>query len=338
MEINEAYVDKVICHHFSLDSTQRLLNSKELCLSGLDLQTLKKFFILPFGRQKEEFTFSHAVDLSYNVVYNSVVKILQNGDFIKCSQDIFRHLCAVSINPTIKDGDIFIARIEDVKINDSYCESIGIFKIETKSKFIETYVDDSGNLRFDIKSGFQSNKIDKACLIVLTDKCPVCYVVDNSKDTKFWKDEFLNLTPLSNDYMLSKTTMTILYDFIKFGLPSSNLKNKDEQIQLVNKCTELLKSTTETSIVEVANELFLDKEMVDAFMEYKKLYEEHEQIKLDGQFVVDKKAVTSAKSVRRIKLDDTSEIYLLKTGGFIERGYDDERGMRYYKLYFDEEK
>lgn len=338
MEIKEAYIDRIICHQFSLDPTRCLLNSTELSLSGLDVSTLKKIFTLPFERQRVEYTFSHAVDLSYNVVYNSALKIMQNEDFIKCSQDIFRHLCAVSTNPTIKDGDIFIAKIEDVKIEDSFYEGIGIFKIETKSKFVETYVDDSGTMKFDIKSGFQINKIDKACLVVLTDKFPICYIVDNSKDAKFWRDEFLNLVPLSNNYLMSKSTMAVLQDFIKLDLPSGKIKHKDEQIQLVNKCTELLKSTNETTIEKVVDELFEDKEMVDAFYEYKKIYEEREQLRLDGQFMVDKKAISSSKSVKRIKLDDTSEIYLLKTGRFIERGYDEDKGMRYYKLYFNEEK
>lgn len=61
-------------------------------------------------------------------------------------------------------------------------------------------------------------------------------------------------------------------------------------------------------------------------------------MKLSGLFDVDKKAVVLPKKVRTIKLDDTAEINLLKTGGFIERGYDEARGMNYYKLYFSNEK
>ena len=56
-------------------------------------------------------------------------------------------------------------------------------------------------------------------------------------------------------------------------------------------------------------------------------------MKLSGAFDVDKKAVTLPKKVRTIRLDDTAEINLLKTGGFIERGYDESWGMNYYKLY-----
>lgn len=338
MEINEAYIDKIICHHFSLDPTRRLLNSKELGTGNVDIHIIKSFFINPFGRQKGEYMFTHPVNISYNVVYETSIKILQNKDFVECSQDLFRHLCAVSTSPTIKDGDIFIAKIEDIKIDDSYYQGVGIFKIETKSNFIETYVDKSGNMAFDVKSGFASNKIDKACLIVFTEKVPTCYLIDNSKDTKFWKDSFLGVAPKANSYTQSKAAITLLQDFIKSELPEKHDLPKENQVQLINKCSELIKSSSEISLDSVAKELFEDQEILDTFSEYRRVFEEREQIDLQNPFKVDKKAVTTSKTVKRIKLDDTSEIYLLKSGAFIERGYDDEKGMRYYKLYFNEEK
>lgn len=338
MEINEAYIDKIICHHFSLDPTRRLLNSKELGTGSLDIQAIKSFFINPFGRQKVEYHFVHPVNISYNVVYETSLQLLQNKDFVECSQDLFRHLCAVSTSPTIKDGDIFIAKIEDVKIKNSYYQGIGIFKIETKSNFIETYVDDNGNMAFEVKSGFTSNKIDKACMIVFTENSPTCYLIDNSKDTKFWKDSFLGLAPISNSFVQSKAAITLFQEFIKSGLPTKQDLLKEKQVQLINKTTELIKSSAEVSINKIAEELFEDQEVLETFSEYRKAYEEREQINLQKTFVVDKKAVAPSKISKRIKLDDTSEIYLLKTGSFIERGYDEEKGMRYYKLYFNEEK
>lgn len=338
MEINEAYIDKIICHHFSLDPTRKLLNSKELGTGNVDIHIINSFFINPFGRQKAEYRFSHPVNISYNVVYETSIKILQNKDFVECSQDLFKHLCAVSTSPTIKDGDIFIAKIEDIKIENSYYQGVGIFKIETKSNFIETYVDKSGNMAFDVKSGFASNKIDKACLIVFTEKAPTCYLIDNSKDTKFWKDSFLGLAPKANSFTQSKAAITLLQDFINSELPVKQDLPKENQVQLINKCSELIKSSSEISLDKVAKELFEDQEILDTFSEYIRVYEECEQINLQNPFVVDKRAVTTSKTVRRIKLDDTSEIYLLKSGTFIERGYDKEKGMRYYKLYFNEEK
>ena len=80
--------------------------------------------------------------------------MLNNENFVKCSQDVFRHLQAVSTLPSIKDGDLFVAKISDVVMGDSYYDGLGIFKIEQKSEFIETYLDEKGNMQFAIRNGF----------------------------------------------------------------------------------------------------------------------------------------------------------------------------------------
>ena len=84
-------------------------------------------------------------------------------------------------------------------------------------------------------------------------------------------------------------------------------------------------------VKQAAVNVFVDKDMIDMFSEYCRAYEEREGMKLSEAFDVDKKAVTLPKKVRTIRLDDIAEINLLKTGGFIERGYDESRGMNYYK-------
>ena len=43
-------------------------------------------------------------------------------------------------------------------------------------------------------------------------------------------------------------------------------------------------------------------------------------------------------AVTRIKLDDNFEINVLGGEENLERGYDEERGLRFYTLYFEKEK
>ena len=45
-----------------------------------------------------------------------------------------------------------------------------------------------------------------------------------------------------------------------------------------------------------------------------------------------------SRKLRKIKLDDTVELCLMKTGNFIERGFDENKGRNYYKIYFTKEK
>lgn len=338
MDIKEAYITNIICHHFSLDSTQCLANDKEMNLEELDMDILKEFFIKPFGFQKNEYQFTHHINLLYNVVYQLSLKIFQNGNFVQSSKDIYKHLISVSILPTIKDGDIFITKINDIKIDNSYYEALGIFKIETKSEFIETFVDNEGIMQFTVKKGFASNKIDKACMIVFTNQLPLCYIIDTSKDSKFWRQDFLGLIPKANNYSQSKNLLEVFKNFITQELPTTNLDRKSNQIELINKSIETLKSSENISIDTAASIIFNDPKMLDKFADYRKAYEEKEKITFDNHFIIDKKAISLTKSARRIKLDDVAELYLMKTGDFLERGYDNSRGMNYYKIFFSIEK
>lgn len=337
MELKEAYIDEVICHHFSVDVTRSLMNNSPMGLSDLDTNLLKEFFIKPFANIKTEFVFSHPVDLSYNIVYQTALQIIDNGDFIKCSQDIFKHLQAVSTQPTIKDGDVFITKVSDIMIGDSYYDGLGIFKIERKSEFIETYLDEAGVMQFAIKNGFSSNRIDKACLIVFAEKMPKCYLIDTSNDTKFWKQDFLGLVPKPNAYSQSKAAVDVFQSFVSEELKERADLSREEEVSLLNRWTEEVKNADRFEVKQVAKQVIEDEDMRDVFTEYCRAYEEREGVKLNESFDVDKKAVSLPKKLRTIKLDDTVEINLIKTGPFIERGYDENRGMKYYKLYFKEE-
>ena len=338
MELKEAYIEEIMCHHFSIDPSRCLVNSGTMDLSMLDTNVLKDFFIKPFASVKTEFCFSHPVDLSYNVVYQTVLKIVQNGDFVKCSQDIYHQLQASSTQPSIKDGDVFIAKITDIIHNDTYYEGLGIFKIERKSEFIETYLDEDGNMQFAIKNGFASNKLDKACLIVLEDKMPKCLIIDTNNDTKFWRQDFLGLVPKPNAYSQSKAAMQVFQSFVKDELSVRKEMPKDEQVGLINNWTEQVKNSDSVEIDSLAKEIFANDGLSEAFSDYCKAFEKKEGMSLAGNIRIDKKAVTVPKKVRTIKLDDTVEIIFIKTCNYIERGFDESRGMNYYKLFFTKEK
>lgn len=338
MELKEAYIDEIICHHFSVDPSLSLINNACISMAQFDTNLLKDFFVKPFTNVRSEYGFSHPVDLSFNIVYQTMLKMLQDDNFVKCSQDIFRHLQSVSALPSIKDGDVFVAKISDIMIDTSYFEGIGIYKIERKSEFIETFTDEKGNMQFAIKNGFTTNRIDKACLVVFTDKMPRCYLIDASKDTKFWRQDFLGVITMPNAYSKSKTAIDIFHSFVKEELSQNSHVTKEEQISLLNIWAEKVKESDRVQIKQMAESILPSEEMKDMFFDYCKAFEEKDGFRLSDTFDVDKKAISLSKKVRTIKLDDTVEIHLMKTGNFIERGFDDSRGMNYYKLYFSKEK
>lgn len=338
MNFKEAYIDKVICHRFSLDKQKCLINHKDMDMEKLDQSFLKDFFVKPFNREKVQYSFAHSIDLKYNIVYNTVIDIFYGGDFIENSISIFKYLDSVSTLPTIKDGDIFIIKIEDVLDDDTYCEAIGIFKIETKNEFIETTVDSSGNMNVSVKTGYTSQKIDKACLIVFTEDMPVGFIIDKSKDSNFWRQDFLGMEAKATPYSQSKALVGLMENFVKDKLAKYSTISKSAQVELVNNYTELVSESESLDIKDLQAKVFQDKKVLSMFEEYRKIYEERENFNLEARLEVDKTALNIPRKLRKIKLDDTVELCLMKTGDFIERGFDENKSRKYYKIYFSKEK
>lgn len=338
MELKQAYISHVICHRYSSDPTKSLLNHQEVDLDEVDADILRKFFITPFSKIKREYQFTHQVNIAFNVIYQSSLSLLNGGDFVDISQNIFKHLNSVSKKPSIKDGDVFVCKIEDIEIDGSYLEGVCIFKIETKNQFIETNINSKGQIDLSTKTGFSSNKIDKAALIVFTVSQPIVIVIDKSKDTKFWKDDFLGVALKNNSFSQTENTVRLLESFVTDELTKDNSVSKEKQIQFLNKGIELMRTNESINISEIGREIFGDSTISEQFEEYKKAFERHKQIAFQDSFVVDKSGLSTPKSIRRIRLDDNAEIHLLKTGAFIERGFDSASNMYYYKLLFSKEK
>ena len=338
MELRQAYISHVICHRYCADPTKRLLNNQEVNLDEVDAEILKKFFITPFSKIKREYGFTHHVSMAYNVIYQTSISVLNDTNFIEVSQSIFKHLTSVSDNPSIKDGDIFVCKIEDIEVDGSYLEGLCIFKIETKNLFIETNINSRGELDLSTKTGFTSNKIDKAALIVFTENQPTVYIIDKSKDTKFWKEDFLGLTLKNNNFSQTENAVRLLEDFVSKELKTDDTISNEKRIQFLNKGIELMKSNNCVSLSEIGSQIFEDSSLTEKFEAYRKAFEEHKNIVFQESFSVDKSGLSTTKSIRRIRLDENAEIHLLKTGNYIERGFDSASNLYYYKLLFSKEK
>ena len=175
-------------------------------------------------------------------------------------------------------------------------------------------------------------------MVVFTDNMPIGLIIDKSKDSKFWRQDFLGMETRTTPYSQSKTLMNLMEGFVKDKLTKNSMVSKSEQIDIVNKYADVVSKSDTVNITNLESEVFQSQEILDMFEEYRKIYEEREGIKFTEKIAIDKKALNVSKKIRKIKLDDTVELYLMKTGTFIERGYDDDRGQNFYKLYFNKEK
>ncbi len=78
---------------------------------------------------------------------------------------------------------------------------------------------------------------------------------------------------------------------------------------------------------------------MNSFGRYKEEFAEKNSLSLGDDFEISPTAVKSQSRISKsvIKLDKNFHLYVHGNKEMIERGYDEQRGLNYYKVYFREE-
>jgi hypothetical protein len=196
-----------------------------------------------------------------------------------------------------------------------------------------------------LREGVSSKKIDKGCLIINTNKNDgyrVLSVDNNNYDTEYWKNKFLKIQYVKDFYYHTSNYVDFVKSFSEDILKQS--KGKDEQIAFLNKSMNYLSDKDNLEIGEFANEMFQEPEMRQEFLGYKNKYEKEKETKIQDSFEISQNSVKSNKRLIKslIKLDTNIQIKLDSNDPeynqqFIEKGFDEIRGMRFYKVYYNNE-
>lgn len=305
--------------------------------------TLIKFFLQSFEGSEETWRFTHIDDVKYNEISSYASELFNNEDFVDVSKKIARQLYECSIHPNIKGGELFVVKFSNVKYEGESVSAVGLFKSETKDTFLR-FVSLNNNLEVENEIGTNVNRLDKGCLILdcSDEKGYVVFTLDSSNRTeaKYWTDDFLGIEPRRNEYAFTKDVLTMTREFVSKVLPGECSITKAEQVELLNKSVNYFKGNGDFSMREYEDEVFGDEQIIDSFNRHKEVYEHEREVELAENFAISDSAVK--KQVRRmksvIKLDKNFHIYVHGGDQLIQRGYDEEKGMQYYKVYFREEK
>lgn len=301
---------------------------------------LTKYFIGPFI-SGEFYNLYHEASLELNEIYNYATKIFNDFSlFHEQSINIAKHLYNESSHPKIKAGELYIAYFHDCIIDGKNMDAIGIFKSENKDTFLKVFQTDEG---FDIatESGININKLDKGCLIFNTEKeyGYLVAIVDNTNkgsEAKYWTDNFLHVRPRKDSFNQTQNMLSLCKSFVS-QLPSYN--GKVEKATYMNRSVEALKEES-VNINTFAEQVFETPELVSEFKQYKETYQKERDIEIDDTFATASTAIKrrATGTMTTIKLDKNFDINIHGGEQYIVRGYDEDRGMYYYQLFFKEEK
>lgn len=339
IKIDETIIREVILHRVSSNASDSILNDNLLDFeTDEEKEVFHKIFLKSFLTNSDTFEFKHDVDLSYNVLYNLAEGIYGGDDFVIKSKEIAKHLISSSKHPNIKNGEVFITKFDDIKLENKYYEGIGIYKFETKDNFIETTLE-NGKISYSFRKGIANKKADKACLIVFTDNPFTIFIIDsNANDTEYWQKEFIDHKPKDDDVNNTNNFLSVTKSFITSHATNDFELSKADQIDLLNRSADYFRTNESLEIAHFENNVLSDEQLIKSFRDFDEQFRVDNKLNQSANFdisaVAVKKQAKNFKSV--LKLDKNFHVYIHGEKELIQQGVDSD-GRKYYKLYYDQE-
>lgn len=337
--IDEAIIRKVAHHKVSSESQNSIISDSTFDYENDDEENLlKKILLKPFINNSHTSEFYHEVDLEYNVLFGLSRKIYSGEDFLDHSRNLARHLISVSKHANIKDGDLFVAQFEDLKLDNKFIEALGIYKFEEVDSFLETST--SGNvLKRSFKKGIGSRKPEKACLILFTEEPYTILIIDNKvSETDYWQSDFIQHRRKNDFVNKTHNTLNIAKDYITSQFHNDFEATKADQIDFLNRSVEYFKSHDIFDKHEFEQEVFENTNVIESFQRYSEVYSQENEIELSEKFEISTQAVKKqAKAFKKVlKLDKNFHIYIHGDRNLIEQGIDGT-GRKFYKIFYENE-
>jgi hypothetical protein len=322
------------------------LSEKPYGLNDEIAPLLKEFFLKQF-REKDEnyYQFVNEVDLDYNDMYNLATEVFNNPDSLhEVSKKITNHLYEQSNHPHIKNGEVYIAYLTNLSIDNNVVDAIGIFKSEIQTDFVQ-FEEKSSQLEMIIQQGVNLNKLDKGCLIFNYKKeegYKILTVDSNRYDARYWLEHFLSVDAFEDENFITKKYLKFCQNFAKdVVLPA---EDKKEEVMFMNRSVNYFAKNDDFEETNFLNEVLDNPDLIPEFKNYKVDKGAKYSIEDITSFPIANAAVSEArKSIKNvINLDTNIQIKMdfinpESAEKFVEKGWDEEKQMYYYLVYFNKE-
>ncbi len=308
-------------------------------------EILNDYFLKPFVKATEKFQFVHEVEVEYNILKDISEKVFQNEElFFEESEKIVKHLFDQSNHPHIKAGDLFVAYFDEMYLDGELLNAIGIFKSERKDSFLQLSKSET-QLQLLSEEGISVKKLDKGCLILnSSEKGLVVLTVDNNNyDANYWKKDFLSIDYIKDENYETKAYMDLCKSFAKDVI--GNNETKKEEIDFITQSVKFFEENEHVETEKFNDSLFDGvEEMKEDFVDYKKAYESEYEVQISDSFDISQPVLQREKKTiaNTIKLDTNIQLKMNFTDAdsihkFVEQGYDSEKGMHFYKVFYNKE-
>ncbi|GAB1857051.1 nucleoid-associated protein [Flavobacteriaceae bacterium MHTCC 0001] len=342
-----ASISKFIIHKVGnkFNDTKNAFSEQTVDFDETSYDLMLPFLLRPFGAAVQSYRFNHHANVALNEINTYSMQLFNDeNDFVEVSKHIVMHLYEQSNSANIKTGDVLVVLFEDIEFRDITTNAIGIFKIENKVNFFQTYLE---NNSYDVlvQKGINSKKVDKGCLILNQSDAEgnIIFSVDNnSYDTQYWINHFLNIKYADDANSHTQQYIELCKDFSSEIIKTTY--GAQEQNAFLAKTIDFFKENEVVNIERFKDELFEEDKHKKEFDTYKKEFEDEQSLVIRNQFDIAEAVVNKEKRKIKtdIKLDTNIQIKLDidapdASTEYLERGYDEDKKMHYYKVFFNAE-
>jgi len=322
------------------------LSENQYGLNDEIVPLLKEYFFKSF-REKEEnyFQFAHEVDLEYNDMFNLATEIFTDPSTVhEVSKKITKHLFEQSNHPHIKNGEVYVTYLTNVSIDNNVVDAIGVFKSELRTDFLQ-FEEKGSNLEMILQEGINLNKLDKGCLIFNHKKeegYKILTIDSNRYDARYWLEHFLSVDAFQDENFMTKKYLKFCQEFAKEVVFPA--EDKKQEVMFMNRAVNHFAKNDNFEETAFLNEVMDNPDLIPEFKSYKADRGEKYSIEDVTSFPIANAAVSDArKSIKNvINLDTNIQIKLdfinpESAEKFVEKGWDEEKQMYYYLVYFNKE-
>ncbi len=343
-----AEISKCIIHKVGnkYNSGQNAMSESLVRFDEESYELLMPFLLKPFANVTQSYRFNHHADVRLNEMNNYSYEIFGDQEtFIEYSKNIVNHLYEQSNSAQIKAGDVLVVLFENLDYKDMMVEGVGVFKIENKVDFFQTYLEEDS---FDVvvQKGISTKKLDKGCIILNTTDAEgtvVLSVDNNNYDAQYWIKNFLNVKYADDRNSHTQNYLEMCKEFSEEVIKPE--LGKQEQSTFLANTVDYFKEHENVDYHTFKDEIFEEEKHKEKFEDYKKHFEGLNDVLIRNNFEVSDVVLKKEKSKFKteIKLDTNIKISIDvdapdASSEYLERGYDEEKKMKYYKVFFNEEK
>ena len=348
-DLSQARLTKAIVHFVGnkLKTEGFLLDPEALDLSNDLLKDhLQDFFLASFKRD-QFYKFKEVAINDANVVYEICRMVFTKALMLEpASHDLAEHLYRCNLHPHIKSGELYMAHFRECELDGVIVEAIGIFKSETKEPFFKMdFNAEFNDETVTLHKGIPTNKLDKGCILFNTmeeDGYTILMVDRNSEDTAYWRDDFLQVERIQDSSYQTEHFLKMTNDFCDEVLAAE--KDRRDQVIFLNRAINYFGKRKEFDLDEFKSNV-VEPQHRKRFEEYRSDYETDTGLpNSDEGFAISRAAVSGMKKQFKSEmvLDTQVRIQLLskdanEAGQYIERAFDKDRNMYFYKVYFNSE-